>query len=208
MLRTSSCVTMISRRWPICAAVGQHILGPARADVAHARVGRFAFDWLLEASVRSQQAGHEQLGHHLDDAAAADAGGLHGSPALLIRPVLVADQLEARLAGGPVDAHALDRARRGALAVRDLRALKGRAGRAAAAQQPSRLPSTISALVPTSMISVMVVLLLGRLGDQHAQVVRADMAGLERQQVNVRGRVQLDAQVARLDVERRVRGRA
>ena len=46
-----------------------------------------------------------------------------------------ADDLEARLERDGIDAHALDRAGRGALAATDLRALEGRAGRARAGEQ-------------------------------------------------------------------------
>ena len=81
------------------------------------------------------------------------AGDAFGE-ARLVRPEIAADHLEARLQRLAVDAHALDGAGRGALAAGDLRALEGRAGRRGAGEQPFALPSTISALVPTSTISV------------------------------------------------------
>ena len=112
----------------------------------------------VDDPVRSDDAGEEQLGDDLDDPRAADAGdaGLGGrlGEARLVRPQLAADHPEARLERGAVDPDALDRARRGALAgARSGRPRRpGRSGstpRAAA----SRLPSTISALVPTSTSS-------------------------------------------------------
>ena len=56
--------------------------------------------------------------------------------ARLVGPEIAADHLELRLERHAVDAHALDRARRRALAAGNLRALEGRAGRRGAGEQP------------------------------------------------------------------------
>ena len=56
--------------------------------------------------------------------------------ARLVRPEVAADHLEARLERLAIDAHALDRAGRGALAAGNLRALERRAGRRRAGEQP------------------------------------------------------------------------
>ncbi len=150
--------------------------------------------------------GHKQLGHRLDDPRAADAGRADLLGRQLVRPGFFADHLKARLAGGAVDPHALDRAGRGALAVRDLRALEGRAGRAAAALEPRAVAQHDLGVGAHVDQQHQLVALLGRLGQQHADVVGADMAGLQRHAVDVRAGVQLQPQLARLDVERRVRG--
>ena len=93
----------------------------------------------VDHAVLRDDAGEVQLGHRLDDARAADAGDASGrSPrrSRLVRPQLAADHLEARLSVVAVDPHPLDRAGRRALAVGDLRALEGRAGRRGAGEQP------------------------------------------------------------------------
>ncbi len=83
--------------------------------------------------------GQVHLGDRLDDSGAADAGDAARSGRLgeagLVRPEIAADHLVARLQRRAVDAHALDRAGRGALAAGNLRALEGRAGRRRAGEQ-------------------------------------------------------------------------
>ena len=88
----------------------------------------------VDDPVVGDDAGEEQLGDDLDDAGAADAGDPDLAPVAAAKPGS-SDQSSmpmTRKRGSSVvavDPDALDRARRGALARRDLGALEGRAGR-------------------------------------------------------------------------------
>ena len=75
--------------------------------------------------------------------------------ARLVRPFVDADDAVFRLQRDGIDAHALDRAGCGALAATEISAPSkaGPVGEEAATTR-SRLPSTISALVPTSTSSI------------------------------------------------------
>jgi hypothetical protein len=85
-----------------------------------------------------------------------------------------------------IDAHALDGAGRRALAGGDLRALEGRAGRRGAGDRSAlRLPSTISALVPTSTSSI-ISSPVRAFGQRRAGGVGADMAGDAGQHIDPR----------------------
>ena len=110
-----------------------------------------------DGAVRQQDAGEVHLGQRLDDARAADAGDPGGGGGLrktrLVGPEVAADDPDLRLQRLPVDPHPLDRTGRSPLAGRDLRALEGGPGGRGRRQQPLPLPSTISALVPTSTSS-------------------------------------------------------
>ena len=91
----------------------------------------------VDHAVGGDDAGEEQLGHHLDDPGATDAGD--PGPALgrdglgerrLVGPGVDPDHAEPRFERLAVDPDPLDRAGRGALAAADLGALERRAGRA------------------------------------------------------------------------------
>ena len=165
-------------------------------DARRARRSRLA-----EQAVGGEHASQKELGDGLDDAAAADAGRGRGFVAGG-NPVGMADDLPARLERRRVDAHALDRAGRGALAVRDLRAFEGRPGRARAAQHPAPVAQDdlgIGADVDDQHELVAGVRGLGQL---HGDVVGADVAGDAGQHVHTRRRVQAQTQLARLEVDR------
>ena len=103
--------------------------------------GRTRGERAIDDAVLGDDAREVQLGDDLDDPRPADAGdaGLAGrlGEVRRVRPRLDADDPEARLERGPVDAHALDGPRRRTLSAADLGALEGRTGRAGRGEQPS-----------------------------------------------------------------------
>src|SRR5690606_11361218 len=97
------------------AVMKQVGVGAAGGDDAVAARGERTID----DAILGQDAGEIHLGDGLDDARAADAGNAEpsrvGGEAVLVGPVLAADDAEARLERVRIDAYALDGARRGAL---------------------------------------------------------------------------------------------
>ena len=94
----------------------------------------------VDHAVLADDAGQKHLADRLDDAGAADAGDADVGRRLgefrLVGPLVAADHLHLRLERHRIDPDALDRARRGALAAGNLRALEGRAGRRGGRDQP------------------------------------------------------------------------
>ena len=151
--------------------------GPAaRFDPRRSR-GKGAVDH----AVGGDDAGKEHFRDRLDDAGAADAGDAGrcncGLEARLVRPEIAADHLVLRLERFPVDPQALDRARRGALARGDLRALEGRPGRRGTGDQPPAVAENDLGVGADVDEEGDLVLFVGRLGKHHAGAVGADMAG-------------------------------
>ena len=131
--RTSFCVMRIGARPSVPTRDRR------RRCVRPRECGHCARRGAVDDAVLPDDAGEVHLRDHFDDARAADAGdaGRGGGlgEARLVRPQVAADDLEARLQRLRIDAHALDGARRRALAAADLRALEGRTGRARAGEQ-------------------------------------------------------------------------
>src|SRR5882762_2489624 len=108
--------------------------------------------------VLADDAGEIHFGDDFDDPRAADAGYTRAGDGLveagLIRPQIGAYDLELRFECRGIDAHALDRP--GSRALTQLICAPSKAGPVGLEQASSRsrLPRTISALVPTSTSSV------------------------------------------------------
>ena len=130
--RTSFCV-MLHRH----VAAMQHIR--ERAVVGDDAIAARR-DAPVDDAVLVDDAGEVHLRDDFDDAGAADArdAGLRRrvGESRVVRPEVAADHLVARLERHGIDAHALDRARRGALAAADLRAFERGPGRTRAGEQP------------------------------------------------------------------------
>ena len=104
--------------------------------------------------------------------------------ARLVGPLLDADDPEARLERLAVDPDPLDGARRGALAAADLGALEGGAGRRRRGEQEVAVAEDdlgVRADVDDELDDLA---LVGRLGEDHAGGVGADVAGDARQDVD------------------------
>ena len=86
----------------------------------------------------------------------------------------------------------------------DLRALEGRAGGAATAQNLLTVAQQDLGVGAHIDHQHHAILLVGCLGDQHAHIVRSDVASLQGQHMHIRAGVQLQAHIAGLDVERGV----
>ena len=123
-------------------------------DTRRARGGR-----AVDRPVAEDHAGEEQLGDHLDHARTANARDVDGAARVreagLVRPGSMPMTLMRGSRVSRIDAHPFDRAGRRALAAADSCA-PSNAGPVGleAANSRSRLPSTISALVPTSTSSI------------------------------------------------------
>ena len=121
----------------------------------------------------------------------------------LVGPVVAADHLDLRLERDGIDPDALDRARRRALAAGNLRALEGRAGRGGRRRPAaSLLPSTISALVPTSTSSVISSPRCGPSDSVAPAAVGADMPGNAGEGVDARALVDRQTEIAGAEVQR------
>ena len=129
--------------------------------------------------------------------------------ARLVRPGVGADHLEARLERLRVDAHALDRAGRRALAAGDLRALERRAGRARRGEQALAVAEHDLGVGADVDEQRHLVAEVRRLGEHDARGVGADVAGDAGQHVRPRAAVHGDAELARraADGARRWRAR-
>ena len=140
-----------------------------------------------------------ELGDDLDDARAADAGD-RGSPRSpgssdqASQPIDLDAGLE-RLAGRCEPARSRPARRAGRSEI----CAPSNAGPVGldAASRRSRLPSTISAFVPTSTMRLTSSREVRRLGEDHAGGVGADVAGDARQDVCARSRVDRQAELAR-----------
>ena len=174
--------------------------GPSIGD--HARRARH--ERPVDDAVLGDDAREEELGDHLDDARAADAGHAQlvgrGREARFVRPQVRADDLEPRLERRGVDADALDRARRGALAAADLGALEGRPGRAGGGEQPVGVAEDdlrVRADVDDQVDPVRGP--VRRLGEDDPGRVRADVTRDARQDVDARARMGGQAELGRAD---------
>ena len=96
-----------------------------------------------------------------------------------------------------VDAHALDRARRGALAAGDLRALERRAGRRRAGEQPLAIAEHDLGVGADVDQKGQFVLEVRAFGEHDPGRVGADMAGDAGQRVDKRARRDVEAKLAR-----------
>ena len=132
--------------------------------------------------------------------------------ARIVRPEIAADHLEARLQRRAVDAHALDRARRGALAAGDLRALEGGAGRRGAGEQALAIAEHDLRVGADVDEQRQLVAKVGRLGEHDAGRVGADMAGDAGQRIDEGAGRDVEAEVSRARlvgaVDRQREGRA
>ena len=116
--------------------------------------------------------------------------------ARLVRPQIAADHLEPGLERRPVDAHPLDRARRRALAARDLRPLEGRAGRRGAGEQALAVAEHDLGVGADVDQQRELVPEVRPLGEHDARRVRADMAGDAGQRIDEGARRDIEAEVA------------
>ena len=125
----------------------------------------------------------------------------------IVRPQFAADHLEARLQGVSVDPHPLDRTRRRALAIADLRTLEGRARRRGAGEQLVLVAQDDLGVGADVDEERDLVVEPGRLGQDHAGAVGADMAGDAGQHVDPAARVdRVQVEVGREQVEGAVGG--
>ena len=138
--------------------------------------GRACRERAVDRAVGREHAGEVELGDHLDDPRAADAGHVRAGEARLVRPDLAADHPEAGLERLRVDPHALDRARRGALAAADLRPLERRPGRARRGEQPVAVAEHDLGVRADVDDQVDLVAEIRRLGEDHAGRIGADVA--------------------------------
>ena len=113
----------------------------------------------------------------------------------LVRPDLGADHAVARLERLRVDPHALDRARRGALAAADLRALEGRAGRARGREEAVAVAEHDLGVRADVDDQVDLVAEVRRLGEDHARRVGPDVPGDAGQHVGARAGVHRQAEL-------------
>ncbi len=159
---------------------------------------------VVEQAVRAQQPRHAQLGDGLDDTAAADAGRSGGGQAdpFAAEPVIAADHFPARLERRRIDADALDGSRRRPLAVGDLGALEGRAGGAGGAHDPLPVPDRDLGVGADVDDQADLVRLVRGFGQQHGDVVGADMAGDAGEQMHAGGRMQPQTDVGGAPVDR------
>ena len=126
------------------------------------------------------------------------------SESRIVRPELAADHLVARLERRRVDAHALDRAGRGALAAGDLRALEGGARRARAGEQALAVAEHDFRIRADVDEERDLVALVGPLGEDHAGAVGADVARDAGQDVDARVGVHGDPERGRRQRQRLV----
>ena len=190
---------------PRALACGTDLIRKCAAVALNARVARS--QRAVDDAVVAYHACEIQLGQYLDDARAADAGyagcGDRLFEALFVGPPVAADHLEARLQRLWVDAHALDRAGRGALTAADLRALESGAGGAGASEQALVVAQDNFGVGADVDQQRDLVGQVGSLGEQDARGVGADMAGDAWQHIDAR--VAVDRKV---DLDRPQRERA
>ena len=173
----------------------------AGGDDARAARGELPVD----DAVLADDAGEEHFRDHFDDPGAADARD-SGAPHRLLEPRLIGpqvrpDHLEARLEGRRVDAHALDRPGRGALAAADLRALEGRSRGAGAGEQPAAVAEHDLRVGADVHQQRELIGQVGALGEDDAGGIRADVAGDAGQGVDARAGIEVQADLARLEAQ-------
>ncbi len=143
-----------------------------------------------------------EFGHPVDDPGAADPlgagdGGL-GPPALL------ADDLEGNLERSGIDPDPLDRPGGRPHAEADVRPLEGGTGGAGCGDELRLVSHDQFAVRPHVDDEDHLLAAVGLLRDQDPHVVRPDETRLDREQMDVGARMDRQAEVARLDVERAV----
>ena len=126
--------------------------------------------------------------------------------ARLVGPEIAADHFEARLKRRPVDPHPLDRARRGALAAGDLRALEGRAGRRGAGEQPLAIAEHDLGVGADVDEKRELVPEVRAFGEHDARRIGADMAGDAGQRIDEGAGRDVEAEFARARFVSRVDG--
>ena len=172
------------------AAVGARVqlVGPGAAVGADARIARR--ERAVDRAVVPDHAGEIQLRDDLDDPRAADAGdagrGGRRREAGIVRPQLAADHLDARLERRGIDAHALDGARRRALAAADLRAFERGTGGARAGEEAVAVAEHDLRVGADVDQQRHLVRQIGPLGEHDAGGVGAHVAGDARQHVDAR----------------------
>ena len=124
--------------------------------------------------------------------------------ARLVGPQIAADHLELGLERHAVDAHALDRARRRALAAGDLRALERRTGRRRAGEQPLAIAEHDLGVGADVDQKGQFVLEVRALGEHDAGRVGADMAGDAGQRIDEGAGRNVEAKFARARLVSRV----
>ncbi len=127
--------------------------------------------------------------------------------ARLVRPEIAADHFELGLERRAVDAHALDRARRRALAAGDLRPLERGAGRRGAGEQPLAIAEHDLGVGADVDQKGQFVLEMGTLGEHDACGVGADMAGDAGQRIDEGAGRNIEAEFARTRFVSRVEGK-
>ncbi len=166
------------------------------------RVGERAVD----RAVRRQDPRQVQLGDRLDDPGAADTGDVRAGERRIVRPDVAADHAEAGLERVRVDADALDRAGRGALAAADLRALEGGAGGARCGQHAVAVAEHDLGVGADVDDQVDLLAEIRCLGEDHAGGVGADVARDAGQHVRTRARVDGEPELPRGQAHRLVDG--
>ena len=163
-----------------------HHIGEGAPDRLDAR--RSFRQRAVDDAVAGQDSAKEHFGDDLDNAGAANSGdadpGDRFGKARLVRPKIAADHLESRLQSLPIDAHALDRAGRSALAAGNLRALEGRAGRRGTGEQPILVAKDKFGVGADIDEKGQFVAQIGPFGKHDAGGVRADMPGDARQAID------------------------
>ena len=119
----------------------------------------------------------------------------------LIGPQVRPDHLEARLECRRVDAHALDRPGRGALAAADLRALEGRSGGARAGEQPAAVAEHDLRVGADVHQQRELIGQVRALGEDDTGGIRADVAGDARQGVDACAGIEVQGDLARLEAQ-------
>ena len=122
--------------------------------------------------------------------------------AFLVRPFVDADDAVFRLQRFRIDAHALDRAGRGALAGRNLRALEGRAGGRRGRDHARAVAENDLGIGADIDQQHHPVLPVGAFRQRRAGGVGADMAGDAGQRVEARAAVDLDVDLMRPELQR------
>ncbi len=170
------CAGCLVQHVAVRPAVGDHTIGAA---------GHRAVD----DAVRCEHARQEQLGHQLDDAAAAHARHLGRAEPLFVRPRVLPDHAEARLQRVAIDANPLHSPGCGSLATRDLGAFERGARRARCCQQTITVPEHDLGVRADVDQQVHGLLIVGRLGQDHPCGIGPDVPCDAGQHVDARSRV-------------------
>ena len=103
-----------------------------------------------------------------------------------------------------IDAHALDGARRGALAATDLRALERRARRARAGEQPLAIAQHDLRVGAHVDEQSQLIAEVGTLRENHARGIRADVSGNTRQHIDARVGMEVQSDLRGPDGQRAI----